>query len=32
VVLDSSRSGKVVHSGAVLGAVTGCSEGVGAAL
>jgi hypothetical protein len=32
VVVNSSRCGKVVHGGAVLGAVTGSSEGAGAAL
>jgi hypothetical protein len=32
VVVDSSRCGKVVHGGAVLGAVTGSSEGARAAL
>jgi hypothetical protein len=32
VVVDSSRCGKVVHGGAVLGVVTGRSEGAGAAL
>jgi hypothetical protein len=32
VVVDNSQCGKVVHSGAVLGAMTGSSEGAGAAL